>query len=116
MMSSGEFNANKKVQGFKDDVDAAERAIDTKFVGISDRRLRDLVDAVNRSIGKRTSLNSLGTDARHPPRILKEQGFLARLRAEQDRRSSEEDEAREARNSAGGGALPGNSNWGGPRK
>ena len=87
MMTTEEFNANKKVQALKDDVDAAEAAIRTGLSKLTSGRLHTLISSVKTSITKRESLRSLGTCEGHAQRILNEQGIHEALIAETHRRT-----------------------------
>lgn len=114
-MSADEFSANLAVQNLKAEVDEAESHIDAVTLGtLSGKRLQELVDALDKSIRKRKSLKSMGSDLGHLHRITVEEGFLAALRGEAAARSAAESARRSAAQAASlkDFKLPASSTWG----
>lgn len=118
-MSNDEFGANLTVQGLKVLVNAAaQHVINDTVATLSGKVLQELIDALSKSISRRTRLKTLGRDKGHLKRITVEEGYLAVFRREAAAREAESDRVRHAhgavRLKAAPNLLAPSSTWGGP--
>ncbi|MEA9557944.1 hypothetical protein VC273_19220 [Xanthomonas nasturtii] len=113
-MSNEEFEANKKVQSLKCDVDEADNLISQGSLSIvNSLRLQQLIASVNSSVKSRGFLKSMGADQGHVIRVSYESGILRDLRDELAKREAAEASQKSLQQAARlkDIKLPANATW-----